>query len=85
MKHQITVFLETDSIDWFKVIARNLSRQRNREVTLSEAIDYVSQRHWKKTVQRLADQAHADKVGDRLKGSRLIRPGGRGAAIAVAK
>lgn len=74
MKHKITLFLETDSIDWFKTVAANLSRQRKRLVSLSEAVDYVSQSHWKKTIQRMVDQKHADKVQDRLNGSKLIRP-----------
>jgi hypothetical protein len=85
VKHVIQLVLETDSIDWFKTIAANLSRQRKRDVSLSEAVDYVSQSHWKKTIQKMVDQKHADKVGDRLKGSKLIRPGGKGAAISVTK
>jgi hypothetical protein len=85
MKHAVTLWLETDSVDWFKTVAANLSRQRKREVSLSEAVDYVSQMHWKKTIQRMVDQKHADKVGDRLKGSRLVRPGGKSAAISVTK
>jgi len=85
MKHQVTLFLDTDTIDWAKKVQATLSRQRNREVSQSEAFDYISQSHWKKHIQRLVDQKHADKVQDRLKGSKLIRPGGRGAAISIAK
>jgi hypothetical protein len=73
MKHAVTLMLETDSVDWFKIVAANLSRQRKREVTISEAVDYVSKSHWSKTMKRMVDQKHADKVGDRLKGTKLIR------------
>ena len=76
IKHTIQLILETDTIDWARKVQIGLSRQRNREVTLSEAFDYISQSHWKKHVQRLVDQKHADKVGDRLKGTKLIRPNG---------
>ena len=72
MKHKITLFLETDTIDWFKTVAANLSRQRNREVTLSETVDYVSQSHWRKTVRRIMDERDAQRM-DRLKGTKLLK------------
>jgi len=72
VKHKITLFLETDTIDWFKTVAANLSRQRNREVTLSETVDYVSQSHWRKTVRRIMDERDAQRM-DRLKGTKLLK------------
>jgi|GEM_PF-4586804 len=86
MKHAITLLLSTDAIDWAKTVQKNLARQRNCEVSLSEAFDYISQSHWKKTLKRMIDQKHADKVQDRLKGTKLVRPSiGKGPAVAVSK
>lgn len=74
MKHIVKVILSTDTIDWITVVRANLERQRNTAVTFSDALEYVSQSHWKKTIKRQVDQKHADKVQDRLKGSKLIKP-----------
>lgn len=40
----ITVFLSADRLEYADWLARNLSRQRNREVTRSEAIEYALDR-----------------------------------------
>jgi hypothetical protein len=74
MKHKTILFLETDSIDWCETVRVNLERQRNKAVSQSEAVDYVIQTHWRKKIRQLVDQKHADKVQDRLKGSKLIKP-----------
>lgn len=70
MKHSITLLLEMDTINWLDTVAKNLSRQRNREVTKSEAADHLIQRHWKKILLReqakrhelKEDKAHAKKL-----------------------
>lgn len=74
MKHATTLLLDTDTRDWLKTVASNLSRQRNTEVTMSEACELVCRLHWKKTMKRLADQRHVEKYGAALKGTKLIRP-----------
>lgn len=85
VKHIANLILETDNIDFARGVAAQLSRQRNREVSLSEAVDFIISMYWKKTVKRMMDQRHADKIGDRLKGTKLVRPGGQSAAITVSK
>ncbi len=42
MKVPLNVFVEMDTRNWFETVAATLSRQREKEVTLAEAIDYVS-------------------------------------------
>lgn len=64
MRHAIPLMLETDTVehvDWF---AKQLARQRNRDVSRSEAIEYIVARHWRKTAVR----AVAAKI-DRAKAS----------------
>ena len=76
MKHVVKVILSTDTIDWANTVRTNLERQRQTAVSFSDALEYIAQVHWRKTVKRLTDQKHADKVGDRLKRTSLITPKG---------
>jgi hypothetical protein len=85
VKHVVQLILETDNIDFAKGVAQQLSRQRKRDVSVSEAVDFIIALYWKKTLKRMADQKFADRVGDKLKGTKLVRPNGTSAAIAVTK
>lgn len=67
------LFLEMDTINFLHAIKDNLARQRNCEQSISDAAEFVCQMYYRKTVKRLVDQRHADRIGDRLKGSRLIK------------
>ena len=67
------LFLELDTLNFLHAIKNNLSRQRNAEQSVSDAVEFIIGMYYKKTIKRLVDQKHADKVGDRLKGSRLIK------------
>ena len=73
MKVPLNVFVEMDTRNWFETVAATLSRQREKEVTLAEAIDYVSKSHWSKTMKRAMDQRHVERYGPALKGTKLIR------------
>lgn len=75
MLHKVDLFLHTDNIDWLDKVAKGLANKHHRDVSRSEACNYVIHVFWKDQVKRLVDQRHADKVQDRLKGSALIRPG----------
>lgn len=72
MKHAVTLFLSTDTIDWIAIVARNLSRQRGVEVSQSDVVEYLSQRHWNKTITRIYDEKHLEYQA-KLKGTKLIR------------
>jgi len=56
MRHAIALMLETDTIDWLDVVAKNLSRQRKTDVSRSEAIEYIILRHWMKIQKRTAEK-----------------------------
>lgn len=74
MKHAVTLLLDLDSFNWLETVQKNLQRQRNAPVTVSETVDYICKSHYIKTARRYTDQKHADKVGDSLKGSRAVGP-----------
>ncbi len=67
------LFLEMDTLNFLHMLKDNLARQRNAEQSLSDAVEFVCGMYYKKTIKRLVDQKHADRIGDRLKGSRLIK------------
>lgn len=86
MAHRlIPLFISLDSVSWLETVAKTLSRQRNTVVSTSEAAEYIFRSHYIKSMKKAIDQRHADKVGDKLKGSKLVRPGGASAAITVTK
>lgn len=72
MKHVVQLVLETDTIDWLNIVAKNLSRQRNAPVSQSDVVEYLAQRHWNKTLKRLYDEKHLEYQA-KLKGTKLIR------------
>jgi len=72
MKHVIQLALETDTIDWIDIVAKNLSRQRGTEVSRSGVVEYLAQRHWNKTIKRMYDEKHLEYQA-KLKGTKLIR------------
>jgi hypothetical protein len=74
MKHAVTLLLDLDTFNWLETVQKNLQRQRNAPVTVSETVDYVCRSHFIKTARRYTDQQHADKVGDKLRGSKPVGP-----------
>lgn len=74
MLHKVDLFLHTDNIDWLDLVAKTLTRKHNRNVSRSEALNYILHVHWKTETKKKVDQIHADKVQDRLKGSALLHP-----------
>lgn len=46
VRHAYPLMLKTDTIDYIKWIAKGLSVQRNQDVSVSEAVEYLVQRHW---------------------------------------
>ena len=58
MKQAITLMLEADTVNWLEVVAKNLSRQRNREVTKGEAADHLIMKHWRKMLIRQQEKRH---------------------------
>lgn len=54
--HTLPLFLKADTVEHLDWLAKQLSRQRNKEVTRSEAIEYLALRHWMKVQTRLAEK-----------------------------
>jgi hypothetical protein len=61
------LFLKGDTVDHLKWIAKTLGRQRNADVSVSEAVEYLVSRHWMKTQKRImekrAERALAARAG----------------------
>ncbi len=83
MKTALNVFIELDSYNWLDTVRQNLERQRQKSVSMSEAVDYVITAHFTKKMRQVADQKHADRIGDRLKGSKVVKPKGQFSALKV--
>lgn len=83
MKTVLNVFIELDTYNWLETVRFNLQRQRQKEVSMSETVDYVCTAHYTKKMRLLADQKHADRIGDRLKGSKVVKPKGQFSALKV--
>ena len=54
--HAVPLFLKADTIQWLDLIAAKLSEQRKTEVSRSDAVEYLTLRHWKKTKTRIMEQ-----------------------------
>lgn len=60
--HVISLILKPDNIEWLDRCAQKLSKQRNHEVSRSEAANYIFERHKIKIIKATADRNHDAKV-----------------------
>lgn len=74
MRQTVSLLLDLDTRNWIDTVRSNLQRQRQQAVTTSEAVEYICKSHYTKKMRQVADQKHADRVGDKLKGSAVIKP-----------
>jgi hypothetical protein len=56
------MFLESDTIDHIDWVSRQLGYQRKRDVSRSEAMEYLVERHWKFVIKKQAERRHDRKV-----------------------
>lgn len=62
MRHPIPLFIESDTIDHIDWTAKQLGFQRKRDVSRSEAVEYIVQRHWKYVLKKQASKQHERKI-----------------------
>lgn len=56
------MFLESDTIDHIDWTKKQLGFQRKAEVSRSEAVEYIVQRHWKYVLKKQASKQHDKKM-----------------------
>ena len=66
MIHACALMLKTDTIEYLDWVAAQLSRQRNAEVSRSEAVEYIVSRHWMKQKTRAVEHIHDARVKKRV-------------------
>lgn len=62
LRHTMPLMLQADTIDYLNWIKAGLSKQRNAEVSVSETVEYLVQRHWIKMQKLHGEQRHERKV-----------------------
>jgi len=70
--HAVPMFLKADTIQWLDAIAKKLSEQRKCDVSRSDAVEYLTLRHWKKTKTRIMEQ-QADRSNALAKSALKLR------------
>lgn len=62
IRRAVPIMLTASDIDYLNFIAKHLSKQRNCDVSMSEAVSFLVKRHAVKMQKQLLDQQYDRKI-----------------------
>lgn len=65
LRHAVPIMLRMSEIEYLDLLARSLSAQRKAEVSRSEVVEYLLQRHRIKMTKQVAEQRHDAKIAEK--------------------